>query len=520
MLETRTNPANIDLEKFRLRSFVDTLAAAAEIETHDEPVSLARLSSIIDSSLKATHFHDVGPEHFEIVGAVCGGRKRLALAFGVDESQMALEYIRRCNSVQPVVEIESADAPVHQLVVTGNDVDLTTLPFHMQHQLDGGPYISAGIDFAIDPATGETNVGCRRLMLRGKRELRSNLTGPSDLKRIYLGCVERGERLPVSFVVGAHPLDFLAATNKLPVEEFGFVGTLRGEPVPMVRCITNNVMVPADAEMVLEGYFDELGHRELEGPYGEFYGFYGPVHMDPVFHVTAITKRRDVLYQTVLHGGRLIGRAESANFGALNTEVAVWRALRAARIEPAAVFAMPDTNGRPGIRVALKDPRPGQARGVISSLFALPPIKIVYVVNDDVDVASDAEVNWAMAARFRADRDTVIGIGLPSFYADPTQHEDGSQAKIGFDLTNAAKFDSKIEAIRAYAFAPEKPAMRYATAHAALLTGPKHFSELMAALGSEDGREIALEIGALRERDLIDRRPDGEWALKATETQN
>ena len=208
--------------------------------------------------------------------------------------------MRRMNDPQPVVEVPSSDAPVHQVVLEGDEIDLTKLPFHLQHELDGAPYISSGIDYSVDPATGRTNVGCRRLMFRDRRTMRANLSQPSDLKNCYIACVERGQTLPVSFAIGSHPLDYLAAGLRLPTDEFALVATLRGEPVPMVRGLTNGVLAPADAEMIIEGYFDELGYREQEGPYGEFYGFYGPVHMDPVFHVTAITMRNDVLHQTVL----------------------------------------------------------------------------------------------------------------------------------------------------------------------------------------------------------------------------
>ena len=99
----------------------------------------------------------------------------------------------------------------------------------------------------------------------------------------------------------------------------------------MVRGVTNGIYVPADAEAVIEGYFDELGYREMEGPYGEFYGYYGSMHIDPVFHATAITMRRDAMFQTVLHAGRFVGRMDSANLASLNAEVNAWRALRAAR---------------------------------------------------------------------------------------------------------------------------------------------------------------------------------------------
>ena len=130
----------------------------------------------------------------------------------------------------------------------------------------------------------------------------------------------------------------------------------------MVRGVSNGIYVPADAEAVIEGYFDELGYREMEGPYGEFYGYYGSMHIDPVFHATAITMRRDAMFQTVLHAGRFVGRMDSANLASLNAEVAAWRLLRAARIEPVAINFSLASNGRQHARVALKRGKPGEAR--------------------------------------------------------------------------------------------------------------------------------------------------------------
>ena len=239
--------STIDFDKFRLRRFVEKLIEFGEVVTHEEPVSLADLSARIDDTPKASLFKQVGPERFEMIAAVSGSRRRLAMAFGVDETKVIAEYARRMANPQQAVEVRSEAAPVHQVVKTGEDIDLLKLPFHLQHEYDGAPYISSGIDYCVDPATGKTNVGCRRLMFRSKRTMRANLSQPSDLKRIYLSCVERGEKLPASFAIGSHPLDYLAAGLRLPVDEFGLVATLRGEPVPMVRGLTNGVLAPADA---------------------------------------------------------------------------------------------------------------------------------------------------------------------------------------------------------------------------------------------------------------------------------
>ena len=326
-----------DMEKFRLRNFVAELVLRGELLMHEQPVSLSEMSAHIEGTPAATLFRNAGPESFEIVAGILGSRARLAAALGVNERKIGVEIARRLAAPQPVVEVASCSAPVHQVIKTGDTVDLAQLPFYLQHQLDGGLYISSAIDFCTDAITGKNNVGCRRLMLRDRKTLRSNLTGPSDLKRMFLDSVKRGQRLPVSFAIGSHPLDFIGACFRAPVDEFALLGAIRATPMPMVRGVTNGVLAPADAEMILEGYFDERGYTEMEGPYGEFWGYYGPMHIDPVFHVTAIAMRKDVLHQTVLHGGQDMSRMEASHMMSAVAEVIVLKTLRDIKIATAAV---------------------------------------------------------------------------------------------------------------------------------------------------------------------------------------
>src|SRR6202043_4073706 len=118
---------------------------------------------------------------------------------------------------------------------------------------------SSAVDFVIDPATGWTNVGIRRLMLRGRREAGIDLNSPSDLRAIYEASAATGKPLPISFVVGAHPVDHVAAVMRLAVGEMSPIPALRAAPLPVVKCVTNEIRVPADAEWVLEGYLDARG---------------------------------------------------------------------------------------------------------------------------------------------------------------------------------------------------------------------------------------------------------------------
>jgi hypothetical protein len=178
----------------------------------------------------------------------------------------------------------------------------------------------------------------------------------------------------------------------------------------VVKCITNDIRVPADAEYVIEGYLDEKGHREPEGPYGEFLGYYGAVKRNPVFHVTAITHRDDALFQTSTIGGKTLGRTDTAQLSALRTEVAIWHALQSAVREPVAVYATTSSGGAFNVRVAIRQRVPGEARNAIGACMgALANCKNVYRGRSRrrhllrrADGLGDGD---ALSARPRPDRD-------------------------------------------------------------------------------------------------------------------
>ena len=156
---------------------------------------------------------------------------------------------------------------MQQVVLKGEAADLCALPVHLQHGEDGAPYISAGLDVMQFRDTGFTNIGCRRIMLRGPRTAGIDMIAPSDARAIFLEAVAKGEKTPVAYVVGSTPCDFMAAVcMNPPMDELEVLGALRGAPVPIVKCVTNDIYVPADAEYVLEGYLDPKGHTEPEGP--------------------------------------------------------------------------------------------------------------------------------------------------------------------------------------------------------------------------------------------------------------
>jgi UbiD family decarboxylase len=502
-----------DLDRFRLRRFIESLTDTDELERREVPVDLGDVAEILDGNPRAVHFLAAGPEQQELVGNVISSRSRIAHAFGVSPERLAAEIGRRLVNKPQIVEVSRAQAPVQEVVLIGEEADLTALPVHLQHGRDGAPYISASIDYTVDPRTGWTNVGIRRLMLRGRRETGVDLVSPSDLRALYEESAGEGKPLPVSFVVGAHPIDYLAAVMRMPVDELGIVASLRDAPLPAVKCVTNDIRVPADAEMVLEGYFDARGHVEAEGPYGEFLGYYGAVKRNPVFHLTAITRRRDALFQTATIGGRAMSRTDTAVLTSVRTEVVIWKALEVAVRDPVAVHATASSGGNFNVRVALRQRVPGEARNAIAACMgALVNVKNVYVVDPDIDVTSDEQMDWAMATRFQPDRDLVVLSGMRTLPLDPSITVGRVGAKAGFDLTWPFGTANRLETS-----VPEPPRFqgkRFPSVAAALADGPKYFEELMTAVGSRDGREIVRELEALRTSVGLDRDGDGRYLAR------
>ena len=378
----------IDTERFRLRNFVDKLVDLGECEVREEPIDLVDVAAHLDGNPRAVLFKAAGPEKAELVGNVMGSRKRLASALDTDERDLLARSTQRLNRLQPPIKVSSQQAPVQQVVLKEDDADLTALPVHLQHGADGAPYISAGIDYALFPGTGFTNVGCRRIMLRGPRQAGVDLIAPSDMRAIYLEGAARNEPVPVAYAVGSHPADFLAAMVALPsVDELDVVGAMRGQPVPVVKCVTNDIYVPADAEYVIEGFLDPAGHVEPEGPFGEYVGYYGVVKRNPVLHITAITHREDALFQTLTIGGRTLTYTDTTQLSAMKTELAAWAALMASVREPLAVYATASSGGMYNVRVSLRQRVPGDARNAIAAVFGShAEAKHVFVFDPDIDV--------------------------------------------------------------------------------------------------------------------------------------
>jgi UbiD family decarboxylase len=504
----------VDVEQFRLRRFLDALAREGELIYHHDRIDLIDVARRLETTPQAILFHNAGTERARLAGNVMATRRRLALALGAGEDDLLAELRRRLARPIPPVEIPSPEAPVHGVVWTGDDADLTRLPLHLQHALDGAPYISASLDFSTDPRTGRINVGCRRIMPLGRAIASVDMNAPSDFRALYLEALAAKQPMPVAFAIGSHPADFIGSQMLLPAgDEVAFIGGVRGSAVPMVRARTIDQLVPADAEIVLEGYLDAGGYVEAEGPYGEYLGYYGKLKRNPLFRLTAITMREDAVFQTVTIGGRNLAATDTAQLVALRTEAAVWTALEAVIREPVAVYASPAAGGMFNARFSLRCRYAGEARNALAAVLACPAdVKHAFAVDDDIDVRSDQQMEWAFATRFQAGRDLLLMEGMRAFPLDPSLVTARVGSKAGFDLT--VPFGARGNPEFSVPDVPSLDAVTgCCTVEEALEGGPKIFLEIMKATGDRDGRAILCALDDLRRKGRLQRLDDGRYAL-------
>ena len=417
-------------------SFRDTLARlerAGALRRLRKDVDARHLSALIVKADLPLLFERVRGFDIPVAGGLFWNRKRLSAALGWPEGELGTRF---AAGVTAMVEPRMvADGPAQEIVQTGGDVDLTELPLPLLAEKDGGPYISAGVVIARN---GERlNAGCYRLMYRTRNETGIDLVTVSDLRRLYEAHLVRAQPLPISVSIGVHPIEILSAAYKAPpgVSEMAIAGGLHGAPVPLVRGKTVDVPAIADAEIVLEGHLEPIGWTEDEGPFGEFAGMYGDLKANPVFTVTAITRRRD----TVFH--LLQMPWDNAWLGAAATEAQVWNALKTAGVDVVRVCVTEGSACRWSVIASIRK-RAGGGKNALMAILALPDTKHALVVDEDIDIFDPTQVEWARTFRVQADKDVIIIGGAQGKHVDPSvrpwELESGQlpmTAKMGIDAT-------------------------------------------------------------------------------------
>jgi 2,5-furandicarboxylate decarboxylase 1 len=376
-------------------------------------------------------FDRVAGHDIPIVCNVVASRRALAFALGVDERGLAAEYARRIKDyVKPVVV---PDPPFRHRILTGPALDLATLPIPRYFPGDAGRYLTAGMLVARDPDTGVETEGYHRFQVKRRDRMGVSLHSRRRMFEYQRRAEAKAKALPCAVVLGLHPLVSMGSVAYPPADvgKFEVVGGLLGEPLQVAPCATIDLHVPASAEIVIEGEILP-GLREPEGPFGEFTGYMSRRSTEHVFVAKAIAMRERPWFQSIGSGRAgdhittlgLIREAEIAN--------------ALARVIPNVRGVHVPLSGTSSFTayVSIAQTRPGEAKHVIPIVLGVDHyVKLVIVVDDDIDVFDESEVLWAVATRMQADRDLVVISGSLGAMLDPSADDRGVTAKLGIDAT-------------------------------------------------------------------------------------
>jgi UbiD family decarboxylase len=424
-----------------LRGFLDTTAKTfpEEIIRITEPVGRElEMTSVIfelDRLGKSpiVIFENVQGGKMPVVTNVAANRKLLAHCLKSDPKDLPTSFRERCQNYIPC-ELVSKGA-WDDVVLEGDQVDLTQLPIPYQFTVDAAPYITAGQVTARDPETGVDTTGFHRLMLKGKNRLGVSLHSRRRMYEFHRRAEARGQSLPAAIVIGTHPLHYMgsmAYAYPQHVRKYEIIGGLFGEPYRLARCGVADLEIPAGAEIVIEGEI-LAGEREPEGPFGEFTGYASYRSTQNVFVAHRIRMRRDALFHSVVSG---MSR-DHILISCITREGEILNALRRNLPNVRAVHVPHKTCGAFLAIVSMKKIAEGEPKmAMLTALGTELYTKHVIVVDEDVDIFDMDDVMWAVATRMRAEKDIFTVPGVKSAIIDPTSDpKTFTVTKMGIDAT-------------------------------------------------------------------------------------
>lgn len=415
-----------------MRAFLVALEAAGQLTSIAQPVNadfeIAACLTESDSG-PALRFEHISGHKMPVVGNLLNSLPRFALGVATTQSKLQTAIIGAIEA--PLSHRVLTSAPCQEDVVVDPDL-ISELPIPRFFEHERGPYITAGAIVAKDRHSGQTNLSIARLMPLGANRAFVGIAPNHHLAVLARQAHARGETLDIAVCIGNHPAVLIASCLYLDLgdDELKVAGALLGEPLDVVRCVGSDLLVPAHCECVLEGTLDAGEHVE-EGPVSEFHGLYENYGAGIAATFKRLTRRRDALFQVVLPGYH----PEHCLLGGVAIAAGLARSARASVPAVREVAVGMGGAGRLHAVVSLHEPRPGDARKTAFAIWAaVNLIKQVIVVDDDIDPWDQAQVEWAMATRMKADRDLVVVPGVRADRSEPLE-ADGTIAKLAIDAT-------------------------------------------------------------------------------------
>ncbi|MFW9834397.1 MAG: UbiD family decarboxylase [Candidatus Thorarchaeota archaeon] len=373
-------------------------------------------------------FENVKESEFRVAGNLFCTKMQIADYFGITTEQIIPTLAKAIESRSEPEQTENA--PCQEVVEKKVDLDILPILFH--NKVDGGPYISSSVVVAADPEYGQ-NLDFHRAMQFSKNKMVTRIVRGRDFHKF----LERNGEVDVAFCIGNTPEVLVAAATSVEtgIDELEIANAL--SPMRVTKAKTMDLMIPADCEFVLEGTV-VLDEKHDEGPFIDLTETVDVVRQEPVFEVKKITHRKTAIWQ-----GLLPGRSEHKILMGMPREPTVFKKIKDRGIDVRDVYLTP--GGSSWLHVAVKIRKKNHDDGIqaLEAAFAgHKSAKHIWVYDDDIDIYSDEEREWAMATRFQADVDLLIKDPEPGSSLDPSA-EPGTKmtTKCGFDCTKA--LDSK-----------------------------------------------------------------------------
>jgi UbiD family decarboxylase len=384
-------------------------------------------------------FDEVEGFRVPVVAQVFGSREMYALAIGTSPDNI---YEKWAHAVRnPTKPVEVRRGPVKEIIKTNDHVNLSEIPVPVSTPgKDRAPYFSAASVITKDPDTGIQNVGCYRLMVVDEKRIALNAVRPTQGGGIhyYAKYEPRKEPMPVAIAIGADPSISLASAARIPqdMDEFDVAGGLSGQPVEVVQAETVDLKVPAHAEYVIEGIVPPH-ERISEGPFGEYKGYMCPEGTRPYIEVKCITHRKGPIFQTYLDQ---MPPSEGSQIRYQAWGSMLYRQLVYDAKEPGIrdVHFTESSGSWAHCIIQMTPLYPGHSEKVgILALGLLDPttIKMVTIVDDDVDIRDPFSVDWAVSFRVDPEKDVTIIKNCLGLGNDPATPSSGMGAKLIIDAT-------------------------------------------------------------------------------------
>jgi len=373
---------------------------------------------------------------FQVAVNLFATRQKCAVALGLPPEQWrmetSLEFARlSARRIKPQI-VDRKEAPVKEVIRTGSEVDLYDLPVLTHNEMDGYPYLVDAV-VAADPETGCYNSSHHRQMVKGRDRLGIYMS-PRHLWNYWRRAADKGDPLPIAHVIGHHPGFYLGteALVDMETDEYEVIGGVLGEPLRLVasEAYGDRLLVPADAELVIEGEILPEEH-EAEGPFGEFPGYYGPQRWAPVVKVRAVTHRLDPIYLNIM-----AGRADHCVLGGIPKEGGLFELIKMA-VPTAKAIHLP-ISGCCRFSAYISVKKMAEGEGMVAGIAPFPyhdELKLVVVVDDDVDPFNEREVLWAVNTRAQPDENMQIIRNIRGGTLDPSAVQHGVGSKLIIDAT-------------------------------------------------------------------------------------